>query len=132
MALATALVGATLAEEGQGKSVPPSAVVRAYLTALTEGDFLKTYDYVSDRLRQGLSRDQWARRLERNAVKARTKVLSMRINPAIMRGGEATVVASFRLETEGRHRVSRETYTLVQGAGGWRIDEIKVFVAPGR
>ena len=113
------------------KPVPPSTVVRAYLTAVRQGEFAKAYDLVTERLQDGLKRDDWAERLEsRLADRARAKVLFMRVHPAIVKGEEATVVASFRLETPNGRKVARETYNLVRENGRWRIDAIKVYEAP--
>ncbi len=108
----------------------PSGVVRAYLQALRDGNYEQTYEYLSTRLRNGMSREEWIGQLRRQATMPRSKVLSMRVNPAIVRGEEATVVASFRLETPAGRQVSRETYTLIKEQGHWRIDGIKVIDAP--
>ncbi len=108
----------------------PSAVVRAYLQALLDGKYGQTYDYLSSRRRNGMSREDWVEQLKDRAVKPRSKILYMRINPAIVRGTEATVVTSFRLKTPDGTKVTRETYDLVREEGGWRIDGIKVFDAP--
>jgi hypothetical protein len=113
------------------KSVPPSSVVRAYLSAVRQGEFAKAYDMVTERLQEGLSRDHWVERLENQlADRGRAKVLYMRVHPAIVKGDEATVVASFRLETPNGRKVARETYSLVRENGRWRIDAIKVYEAP--
>jgi hypothetical protein len=108
----------------------PSTVVRAYLQALRDGNYDQTYEYLSTRFRNGMSREEWIGQLRRQAIMPRSKVLSMRVNPAIVRGEEATVVASFRLETPAGRKVSRETYTLIKEQGHWRIDGIKVIDAP--
>lgn len=113
------------------KPVPPSSVVRAYLSAVRQGEFTKAYDLVTERLQEGLSRDNWAERLEiQFADRGRAKILFMRVHPAIVKGDEATVVASFRLETPNGRKVARETYNLVRENGRWRIDAIKVYEAP--
>lgn len=113
------------------KPIPPSSVVRAYLSAVRQGEFTKAYDLVTERLQEGLTRDIWAERLEGQlADRGRAKVLFMRVHPAIVKGEEATVVASFRLETPNGRKVARETYTLVRENGRWRIDAIKVYEAP--
>ena len=113
------------------KPVPPSTVVREYLSAVQGGDFAKAYDLVTERLRDGLSRDNWAGRLEGQvADRGRAKILFMRVHPAILKGDEATVVASFRLETPNGRKVAKETYNLLRENGRWRIDTIKVYEAP--
>lgn len=113
------------------KPVPPSSVVRAYLSAVRQGEFTKAYDLVTERLQEGLSRANWAERLEiQLADRGRAKILYMRVHPAIVKGDEATVVASFRLETPNGRKVARETYNLVRENGRWRIDAIKVYEAP--
>ncbi|MGH7409358.1 MAG: hypothetical protein ACREKF_15305, partial [Candidatus Methylomirabilales bacterium] len=110
---------------------PPSTVVREYLSAVQGGDFAKAYDLVTERLRDGLSRDNWAGRLEGQvADRGRAKILFMRVHPAILKGDEATVVASFRLETPNGRKVAKETYNLLRENGRWRIDAIKVYEAP--
>lgn len=113
------------------KPVPPSSVVRAYLSAVRQGELAKAYDMVTERLQEGLSRDNWVERLENQlADRGRAKILFMRVHPAIVKGDEATVVASFRLETPNGRKVARETYNLVRENGRWRIDAIKVYEAP--
>lgn len=130
-ALITVLAGAAPAAAAVEKPVPPSTVVRAYLSAVREGEFAKAYDLVTARLQDGLSRDNWAERLEGQvADRGRAKILFMRVHPAIVKGDEATVVASFRLETQSGRKVARETYNLVRENGRWRIDAIKVYEAP--
>jgi hypothetical protein len=76
-----------------------------------------------------MSRKDWVEQFRRQAVKLRSKVL-MRVNPAFVRGEEATVVTSFRLKTPKGTKVSRETYDLVREEGRWRIDGSRVFDAP--
>lgn len=113
------------------KPIPPSAVVRAYLAAVREGEFAKAYDLVTERLQEGLTRDAWAERLGgQHADRGRAKVLFMRVHPAIVTGDEATVVASFRLETPNGRKVARETFNLVRENGRWRIDAIRMYEAP--
>lgn len=121
-----------VAVERPARHEVPSAVVRAYLQALLEGNYHHTYDYLSSKRRNGMSREDWVEQLKRQAVKPRTEVLFMRVNPAIVRGEEATVVTSFRLKTPDGNKVSRETYDLVWEDGGWRIDWIQVFDAPSQ
>lgn len=132
--LATALLtmlAAAVPAAAVEKAVPPSAVVRAYLAAVREGEFAKAYDLVTERLQEGLTRDAWAERLGGQlADRGRAKILSMRVHPAIVTGNEATVVASFRLETPNGRKVARETYNLVRENGRWRIDAIKMYEAP--
>ena len=118
------------AVENPGQHEVPSAVVRAYLQAFLEGNYDQTYDYLSSRRRNGMSRADWVTQLKSQVVKPRPEILYMRINPAIVRGEEATVVTSFRLKTPEGTKVTRETYDLVREKEGWRIDGIKVFDAP--
>jgi hypothetical protein len=54
----------------------------------------------------------------------------MRVHPAILKGDEATVVASFRIQTPNGRKVARETYSLVRENRRWRIDGIKVYEVP--
>ncbi len=129
------LLGATAATTSVAAEQParhdvPSAVVRAYIQALLDGDYDLTYDYLSSKRRNGMSRKDWVEQLKRQAVKPRSEVVFMRVNPAIVRGEEATVVTSFRLKTRDGSKVSRETYDLVWEEGRWRIDWIQVFDAP--
>ena len=120
---------ATGAVEQPERQEIPSTVVRAYLQALRDGNYDQTYEYLSSRFRNGMSREEWVGHLRRQAITPRSKVLFMRVNPAIVLGEEATVVASFRLETPAGRKVSRETYTLIKEQGHWRIDGIKIFDA---
>jgi len=120
---------ATGAVEQPERQEIPSTVVRAYLQALRDGNYDQTYEYLSTRFRNGMSREEWIGQLRRQAIMPRSKVLFLRVNPAIVRGEEATVVASFRLETPAGRKVGRETYTLIKEQGHWRIDGIKVIDA---
>ncbi len=135
LAFISILLGATVttvavAVEHPGQHEVPSAVVRAYLQALGDGNYDQTYEYLSSRRRNGMSRGDWVTQLKSQAVKPPPEILYMRINPAIVRGEQATVVTSFRLKTPEGTRVTRETYDLVREEEGWRIDGIKVFDAP--
>jgi len=113
------------------KPAPPETVVRSYLAAVREGEFAKAYDLVTERLQDGLKRDDWAERLEAQvADRGRAKILQMRVHPAILKGDEATVVASFRIQTPNGRKVARETYSLVRENKRWRIDAIKVYEVP--
>lgn len=116
--------------EQPGRREVPSAVVRAYLEALLDGSYDKTYEYLSSKQQSDMSQKDWVAQLKHQGVKPRSQVLFMRVSPAIVRGEEATVVTSFRLETPEGRKVSRETYNLVREQGRWRIDGIKVFEAP--
>ncbi|MFQ5881906.1 MAG: hypothetical protein ACE5I9_05475 [Candidatus Methylomirabilales bacterium] len=120
----------SVAVEQPGEAEVPSAVVRAYLQALLDGRYDQTYNYLSSKRQSGMSREDWVEQLKRHAAKPRSKVLFMRVNPAIVRGEQATVVTSFRLKTPEGRKVSRETYSLIREQGRWRIDGIKVFDAP--
>lgn len=108
----------------------PSSVVRAYLEALLDGRYEKTYDYLSSRQQSDMSQKDWVEQLQRQGVRSRSQILFMGINPAIIRGDKATVVTNFRLETAEGRKVSRETYSLVREEGRWRIDGMQVFDAP--
>ena len=113
------------------KPAPPETVVRTYLAAVRDGEFAKAYDLVTERLQDGLKRDEWADRLEAQvADRGRAKILQMRVHPAILKGDEATVVASFRIQTPNGRKVARETYSLVRENRRWRIDGIKVYEVP--
>ncbi len=124
------VASAAAAVEQPARLEVPSAVVRAYLQALLDGNYDQTYDYLSSRRRDGMSRADWVAQLKRQVVRPRSNILHMRVNPAIVRGDEATVVASFQLKTPEGTKVTRETYDLVKEDGEWRIDGIKVFDAP--
>lgn len=130
MLLSVTVTTVAVAVEHPGQHEVPSAVVRAYIEALLDGNYDQTYDYLSSERRDGMSRAEWVKQLKSQAVKPRSTILYMRVNPAIVRGEEATVVTSFRLKTPEGTKVTRETYDLVREAGGWRIDGIKVFDAP--
>ena len=108
----------------------PSTVVRAYIEALLDGRYDKTYEYLSSKQQTDISLKDWVEQLKRQGARSRSQVLFMGINPAIVRGDEATVVTNFRLETPQGRKVTRETYSLVREEGRWRIDGIKVFDAP--
>jgi hypothetical protein len=129
MLLSVTAAAVAVAVEPADRHEAPSAVVRAYLQAVREGNYDQTYNYLSSKRRNGMSRKDWVEQFKRQAVKLRSKVL-MRVNPAFVRGEEATVVTSFRLKTPKGTKVSRETYDLVREEGRWRIDGSRVFDAP--
>ena len=124
--------GLSIAVDDPGPNEVPSAVVRAYLQALLDGRYDQTYNYLSSKRQRHMSREDWVMRLKRDSARPRSQVLFMRVNPAIVRGEEATVVTSFRLKTPEGRKVSRETYNLVREGGQWRIDGIEVFHAPSQ
>jgi hypothetical protein len=119
-----------VAVERPGREAVPTAVVRAYLQAIVDGDYNEAYGYLSSKWHNGRSRKDWVEQLERLDIRPRSEVLLLRVNPAIVRGEEATVVISFHLKTPGGKKVGRQTYDLVREEGRWRIDEVKVFDAP--
>ncbi|KRT68928.1 MAG: hypothetical protein ACREJJ_09815 [Candidatus Methylomirabilales bacterium] len=116
--------------EQPGREAVPTAVVRAYLQALLDGDYNEAYGHLSSKWHNGRSRKDWVEQLRRQDIRPRSEVLFLRVNPAIVRGEEATVVISFHLKTPEGKKVSRQTYDLVREQGRWRIDEFKVFDAP--
>lgn len=116
--------------EHPGRRETPSSVVRAYLEAFLDGRYDKTYEYLSSKQQSEMSQKDWVEQLKRQSVRSRSQVLFMGINPAIVRGDEATVVTDFRLETPEGRKVSRETYSLVREEGRWRINGIKIFDTP--
>lgn len=120
----------SVAVEHPSREAVPSAVVRAYLYALLDEDYSEAYTYLSSRWHNGNSRKDWVEQLRRHDIRPRSEVLFLRVNPAIVRGEEATVVISFQLKTPEGKKVSRQTYDLVREQGRWRIDEVKVFHAP--
>jgi hypothetical protein len=120
----------SVAVEHPSREAVPSAVVRAYLYALLDEDYSEAYTYLSSRWHNGNSRKDWVEQLRRHDIRPRSEVLFLRVNPAIVRGEEATVVISFQLKTPEGKKVSRQTYDLVREQGRWRIDEVKVFDAP--
>ncbi|MFQ5658527.1 MAG: hypothetical protein ACE5G5_13380 [Candidatus Methylomirabilales bacterium] len=125
-------VGVSVAVEDPGPNEIPSAVVRAYLQALLDGRYDQTYNYLSSKRQSHMSREDWVKQLKSQNARPRSQVLFMRVNPAIVRGEEATVVTSFRLKTPKGRKVSRETYNLVREGGEWRIDGIEVFTVPSQ
>jgi hypothetical protein len=120
----------SVAVEQPSREAVPTAVVRAYLQALLDEDYSEAYTYLSSRWRNGNSRKDWVEQLRRQDIRPRSEVLFLRVNPAIVRGDEATVVISFQLKTPDGKKVSRQTYDLVREQGRWRIDEVKIFDAP--
>jgi hypothetical protein len=120
----------SVAVERVAREAVPTAVVRAYLQAIVDGDYHEAYGYLSSKWRNGTSRKDWIEQLGRLDIKPRSEVLLLRVNPAIVRGEEATVVISFHLKTPEGKKVGRQTYDLVREEGRWRIDEVKVFDAP--
>lgn len=120
----------SVAVEQPSREAVPTAVVRAYLDALLDEDYNEAYTHLSSRWRNGNSRKDWVEQLRRQDIRPRSEVLFLRVNPAIVRGEEATVVISFQLKTPEGKKVSRQTYDLVREQGRWRIDEVKVFDAP--
>lgn len=119
-----------VAVERPGREAVPTAVVRAYFQALLDGDYNAAYGHLSSKWHNGTSREHWVEQLKRQDIRPRSEVLFLRVNPAIVRGEEATVVISFHLKTPEGKKVSRQTYDLVREQGRWRIDEVKVFDAP--
>jgi hypothetical protein len=130
MVLVLCAASVSVAAEPPGRRDVPSAVVRAYLEALLDGRYPETYEYLSAKQRSDVTREDWIEQLKRRGVTSRSQVLFMRVSPAIVKGEEATVVTSFRLETPEGRKVTRETYTLVREQGHWRIDGVRVFDAP--
>jgi hypothetical protein len=130
MLLLLLATGVSTAVEERNRQEAPSAVVRAYFQALLDGNYDETYDYLSSKRRNGMSRKDWVEQLRRQGARPRSEVVLMRVNPAIIRGEEATVVISLRLKTPEGRKVSRETYDLVREEGHWRIDGVKIFDAP--
>jgi len=120
----------SVAVERAGREAVPTAVVRAYLQAIVDGDYNEAYSYLSSKWHNGRSRKDWVEQLGRHDIRPRSEVLFLRVNPAIVRGEEATVVISFHLKTPEGKKVGRQTYDLVREEGRWRIDEVKVFDAP--
>lgn len=120
----------SVAVEQPGREAVPTAVVRAYLQAIVDGDYNEAHSYLSSKWHNGRSRKDWVEQLGRHDIRPRSEVLFLRVNPAIVRGEEATVVISFHLKTPEGKKVSRQTYDLVREDGRWRIDEVKVFDAP--
>jgi hypothetical protein len=120
----------SVAVERAGPEAVPTAVVRAYLQAMVDGDYNEAYSYLSSKWHNGRSRKDWVEQLGRHDIRPRSEVLFLRVNPAIVRGEEATVVISFHLKTPEGKKVARQTYDLVREEGRWRIDEVKVFDAP--
>ena len=62
----------SVAVEQPGREAVPTAVVRAYLQAILDGDYNEAHGYLSSKWHNGRSRKDWVEQLNRHDIQPRS------------------------------------------------------------
>jgi hypothetical protein len=122
LALVVAAVPAATAAE----DASPEGVLRAYLAGLKEARFEDVYAHVSKAMRQGKSKDDWAKEQKALMAFADVKIFSFTVFPGKVQGETAQVPNILESQDKFINALGLteyELYTLVREDGGWRVDQ---------
>jgi hypothetical protein len=104
----------------------PEAVLRSYLAAVKESRFEDAYDKVSKAMRQGKSKEDWAKEQKGLMALADVKIFSFDVYPGKIEGETAQVPNILESQDKFINTLGLteyELYTLVREDGGWRVDQ---------
>jgi len=104
----------------------PEAVLRSYLAAVKESRFEDAYDKVSKAMRQGKSKESWAKEQKGLMALADVKIFSFTVYPGKIEGETAQVPNILESQDKFINTLGLteyELYTLVREDGGWRVDQ---------
>jgi hypothetical protein len=107
-------------------------VLRAYLGAVKDQRFDDAYDLISKAMRQGKSKDAWAKDSKSTMAFADVKIFSFTVYPAKVEGDKALVPNVLESQDKFVNTLGlteHELYTLIREDGGWKIDQ-QVLVEP--
>lgn len=109
----------------------PQETVRKYLTALQERNFGEAYEYVSEGMRGGKSKDEWVKEQKYIFDMSEAKILDFKVFPAKVEGEEATVPNILSSQDKFLNQLGveeYELYTLVRENGEWKIDQQRLVI----
>jgi hypothetical protein len=104
----------------------PETVLRSYLAAVKEARFEDAYDRVSKAMRQGKSKEDWAKEQKGLMALADVKIFSFTVYPGKIEGKTAQVPNILESQDKFINTLGLteyELYTLVREDGGWRVDQ---------
>ena len=102
--------------------------VSKYYDNIKNSHFEQAYEYVSQNMRDGRSRDKWAEDWRKTLKSAKVIILEVQISPSKIEGNKATVRVKIRstdiLNPKGL--VEEEIDHLIKEKNVWKIDETEV------
>ena len=125
-ALLALMIATVPAVAGAGDDTTPEGVLRAYLAAVKEARFEDVYDRASKAMRQGKSKEDWAKEQKALMAFADVKIFSFTVYPGKIQGDTAQVPNILESQDKFINTLGLteyELYTLVREDGGWRVDQ---------
>lgn len=125
-ALLALMIAATPAVTVAGDDTTPEGALRAYLAAVKEARFEDVYDHASKAMRQGKSKEDWAKEQKALMAFADVKIFSFTVYPGKVQGETAQVPNILESQDKFINTLGLteyELYTLVREDGGWRVDQ---------
>ena len=110
----------------------PEETVRLYLATLKDGKPEAAYDYVSNGMRHGRSREDWSKEYREAGSLAEVKIFGFEVGKGQVEGDKALVPNILRSQDKLINQMGLteyELYTLISEDGQWRVDQ-QVLVEP--
>ena len=104
----------------------PEQTVTKYLEAMQGQKFDEAYDYVSSGLRDGKSKEEWAKEQQYIAQMGEVKIFGFRVFKPVIEGEKAKVPNILKSQDKFLNQLGLdeyELYELVREDGTWRIDQ---------
>jgi hypothetical protein len=118
-----------------GAEVTPDQAVTKYLEAMQGKKFSEAYDYVSNGLRGGKSREEWSKEQQYIVEMGEVKIFGFRVFSPVIEGEKAKVPNILKSQDKFLNQLGLdeyEIYELVREEGAWRIDQQTLVEGPER
>ncbi len=127
--LLAAPAGPVLAE------LSPKETLEKYLAAMQKHRFEEAFDYVSEALRGGKSREEWGKEQQYIVEMGEVKIFGFKVFDAVMVGETAKVPNILKSQDKYLNQLGLdeyEVYDLIKQEGSWRIDQQTIVNGPER
>jgi hypothetical protein len=140
MILAVGLVlfaagGVVSAEETADKPLSPEDTVKKYLGSMQAHKFDEAYEYVSEGLKGGKTKDEWVKEQQYIVQMGEVKIFGFEVFDSVMVDKVAKVPNILKSQDKYLNQLGLdeyEVYDLIQEDGKWKIDQQTLVEGPER
>ena len=111
-----------------GENLSPEMTVSKYYNNMKNSQFEQAYEYISQHMKDGKTRDKWAEDWRKILKSVKVVIFEVQVSPSKIDGNKATVRVKIRstdiFNTKGL--VEEEIDHLIKEKNVWKIDETEV------
>ena len=111
-----------------GEDLSPEVTVSKYYDNMKNSHFEQAYEYISQNMRDGRSKDKWAEDWRKILKSGKVLILEVQVSPSKIEGNKATVRVKIRSTDifNPKGLVEEEIDHLIKEKNVWKIDETEV------